>query len=188
MDETERVRRERWLRGAVLGGDEAAWRAWYEEHCAALEAYVHWRCGGLRDLAEEVLQDTWLTAVRAMRRFCPEAGSFRQWLFGVAANTVRNHVRAWRRRSRRQRAITSPASLPDASTNGDEIEARAQVVAQALAALPERYEQVLRAKYLEQQSVEAIAAAWGDTPKAIESLLTRAREAFREAYAVEDMR
>jgi RNA polymerase sigma-70 factor (ECF subfamily) len=188
MDERERVRRERWLRDAVLGGDEAAWRAWYEEHCAVLEAYIHWRCGGLHDLAEEVLQDTWLTAVRAMRRFCPETGSFRRWLFGVAANMVRNQVRAWRRRGRRQRAIASPESLADGSTNGDKTEARAQAVAQALAALPERYEQVLRAKYLDQQSVEAIAAVWGDTPKAIESLLTRAREAFREAYTVEEVR
>jgi RNA polymerase sigma-70 factor, ECF subfamily len=188
MDEGERVRRERWLHGAVLGGDEAAWRAWYEEHCAALEAYVHWRCGGTRDLAEDVLQETWLTAVRAVRRFCPEAGSFRQWLCGVAANIVRNQLRARRRRARRQRTIPSPASAPDPSTNVDGREARAEAVASALAALPERYERVLRAKYLDQRRVEEIATAWGETPKAIESLLTRAREAFRDAYAVEEMR
>jgi hypothetical protein len=30
--------------------------------------------------------------------------------------------------------------------------------------------------------VQAIADAWGETPKAIESLLTRARQAFRDAY------
>ena len=186
MDEGERVRREQWLRGAVLSGDEAAWRAWYVEHCAALEVYVHWRCAGVRDLAEDVLQETWMTAVRAVRRFCPESGSFRQWLCGVAANIVRNQLRARSRRARRQRTITSVASMPNESTNLDELEARAEAVAQALAALPGRYEQVLRAKYLEQRSVEDIAAAWGETPKAIESLLTRARQAFRESYAAEE--
>jgi RNA polymerase sigma-70 factor, ECF subfamily len=188
MDETERVRRERWLRGAVLGGDEAAWRAWYDEHCAVLEAYVHWRCGGVCDLAEDVLQETWLTAVRAVRRFCPEIGSFRQWLCGVAANVVRNQLRARSRRRRWQCTLPSAASLPGASTNPPTMGARGEAVASALATLPERYEQVLRAKYLEQQSVQEIAAAWRETPKAIESLLTRAREAFRDAFAAEEMR
>ena len=44
------------------------------------------------------------------------------------------------------------------------------------------YEAVLRAKYLDRQTVEEIAAARGETMKAVESLLSRARQAFREAY------
>jgi len=59
---------------------------------------------------------------------------------------------------------------------------RAVRIARTLADLPPRQEQVLRSKYLEQMSVQAIADAWGETPKAIESLLTRARQAFRDAY------
>ena len=55
-------------------------------------------------------------------------------------------------------------------------------MAAALAALPDHYEAVLRAKYLDRQTVEAIASARGDSPKAVESLLSRARQAFREAY------
>src|SRR5215510_4569307 len=79
---TDRVWRERGLRDAVAGGDDAAWRAWYEAEYAPLEAYVLWRCGSLRDLADDVLQDTWLTAVRRVRRFDPAAGSFHGWLCG----------------------------------------------------------------------------------------------------------
>jgi RNA polymerase sigma-70 factor (ECF subfamily) len=48
--------------------------------------------------------------------------------------------------------------------------------------LPARYEAVLRAKYLDGRSVADVAAAHGETAKAVESLLTRAREAFRQAY------
>jgi RNA polymerase sigma-70 factor (ECF subfamily) len=62
----------------------------------------------------------------------------------------------------------------------------AERVAEALAGLPDRYEQVLRAKYLDRLTVDQIAAGWGETPKAIESLLTRARQAFREAYGRPD--
>jgi len=41
---------------------------------------------------------------------------------------------------------------------------------------------VLRAKYLEGLSVAEIASARGETPKAVESLLSRARQAFRKVY------
>ena len=55
---------ERRLHRAVLAGDERAWRALYDASFAGLDAYVLWRCAGLRDRADDVVQETWLTAVR----------------------------------------------------------------------------------------------------------------------------
>ena len=52
--------------------------------------------------------------------------------------------------------------------------------------LPERHEAVLRAKYLDGRTVREIVADWGETEKAVESLLTRARDAFRAAYERSD--
>src|SRR5207253_5475538 len=98
MDPSDRVRREHALRGAVLAGDERAWRAWYEETFDRLYAYARWRCAGMADLTEEVVQETWLTAVRRIRRFDPGQGSFAAWLCGIAANVVRNRLRRERRR------------------------------------------------------------------------------------------
>ena len=80
---TDRVWRKRGLRDAVAAGDTHAWRAWYEAEYAPLETYVLWRCGSLRDLADDVLQETWMTAVRRVRRFDPAAGPF---LGGFAAS------------------------------------------------------------------------------------------------------
>ncbi|HZU38657.1 MAG TPA: sigma factor-like helix-turn-helix DNA-binding protein, partial [Gemmataceae bacterium] len=60
---------------------------------------------------------------------------------------------------------------------------RSERIMLALVDLAERQEAVLRAKYLDGQSVAEIATEWNETPKAIESLLTRARTALREAYA-----
>jgi RNA polymerase sigma-70 factor, ECF subfamily len=175
---TDRVWRERGLRDAVAAGDEAAWRAWYEAEYAPLEGYVLWRCGSLRDLADDVLQDTWLTAVRRVRSFDPAAGSFHGWLRGIAANVLRNHLRARRRRGGRQEPLGDVAKNDPVATNRE----RAERVAAALAELPERYETVLRMKYLDRWSVAEIAAQTGETEKAVESLLGRARAAFREAY------
>src|SRR4051794_12617427 len=93
MDPQERVWHEQGLRRAILAGDEQAWDRLYGESFAGLHAYVAWRCAGLHDLAEEVVQETWLTAVRRMRRFAPEQGSFAGWLRGIASNHLRNHFR-----------------------------------------------------------------------------------------------
>ena len=178
MDRSEDVWRERAVRDAILAGDGAAWREWYDVYFARLAEYARWRCGGLADLADDVVQDTWLTAVRRLRAFDPARGPFFAWLCGIAANAARNAVRNRRRANRRSHSLEA-APEPSARATGTDT---AERVAAALAAIPDRYESALRAKYLDRQSVEEIARARGESPKAIESLLTRARQAFREAY------
>jgi RNA polymerase sigma-70 factor (ECF subfamily) len=175
MTASDRVWRERGLRDAVLAGNARAWQTLYDEAFAGLYAYVLWRCGGLRDHADEVVQETWLTAVRRIATFDPLQGSFAAWLRGIGGNLLRNHFRR-----RRTRPLTAAGEhpCPDTAPEGE----RAERVAEALAELPKRYEAVLRAKYLDGHSVQEIAESNGETPKAIESLLGRARTAFRESY------
>jgi RNA polymerase sigma-70 factor, ECF subfamily len=174
MAKDERLRQAERLRRAVLAGDQAAWRALYDSAYGPLWAYVVWRCAGLRDLAEEITQETWLIAVRRIRAYEPRKGPFLAWLRGIAARVLQNELR-------RRRQIQS---LADAEVAGPAAEGgTAELIVRALALLPEHYEGVLRGKYLNGLSVEEIARAWQTTPKAIESLLTRARQGFREAYA-----
>lgn len=177
MDGGDRVGHEVRLRAAVLAGDDAAWREWYDRSAPGLRAYVHWRCGGRADLADEVVQETWLTAVRRVRTFRPEQGPFAGWLFGIAANLIRNRLRTRRRdgRSAGDALESRSCEMSNAAETGDR-------VACALADLPPHYEAVLRAKYLDGLSVQAIAERRGESFKAVESLLTRARQAFRDAY------
>lgn len=182
MHASERVWRERGLRSAILAGDTRAWQTWYDESFEGLYAYIVWRCARLRDLADEVVQETWLTAVRRIRTFDPERGSFAGWLRGIAANVLRNQLRSHLRRNGRTAApLDAYPTVAPAETALEQRE-QAERIARALAELPDHYEAVLRAKYLEQQSVAEIAADWNETPKSIESLLTRARQAFRAAY------
>jgi RNA polymerase sigma-70 factor (ECF subfamily) len=176
MQAEDRVERERELRRAVLAGGEFAWRTLYDESFASLYAYVLWRCGGLRDRADEVSQETWLTAVRRLRAFDPSAGSFAAWLRGIAANVLRNHFRREKQRTRRTQPLESEMLAVE------EKREEAERIATALGSLPAHYEAVLRMKYLEGRSVADIAAERGESPKAVESQLSRAREAFRQAY------
>jgi RNA polymerase sigma-70 factor (ECF subfamily) len=181
MDQGANNACERALRDAVLTGDVEAWRALYAANFDRLAEYAHWRCGGLADLADDVIQEAWLTAVRKIKTFDPPKGPFFAWLCGIVANTARNALRSRRRRRHRSRPLEPDEDAP--ATCGDRAaEEKAERVAIALAELPEHYEAVLRAKYLDRMSVEAISAARNESPKAVEPLLTRARQAFREAY------
>ena len=167
------------LRDAAIRGDADAWRTLYESAASEVSRYVRWRCGGRRDWADDAAQDAWLTAAKSLSRFDPSKGAFAGWVCGLAANGLRNRIRGWKRSLGRNEPLpidvtASPESEPDRET--------ALRVTETLACLPERCERVLRAKYLDELSVNEIAERWGETPKAVESLLTRARQAFREAF------
>ncbi len=164
------------LRAAVLAGSEAAWQVFYDRHVQSLYAFAWYRSGRRSDRAEEVVQETWLTAVRRLKAFDPARGPFDAWLKGIAANVLRNQRRRWRRDAR-AKALDDDnlCQEPPPPENGE-------LIGLALTALPQRYQAVLRAKYEERLSVSEIAARLGATAKATESLLARAREAFRSIF------
>lgn len=165
---------ERTLRTAALGGDEPAWAELYHVAYDVVFRYAVWRCGGHADLAEDVVQEAWLLAAQKLRAFDPSRGPFAGWVCGLAANVARNAVRTRLRYARRLTAVA--VRTPDTPDHDPEL------VAVALAALPAEYERVLRGKYFERRSVSEMAVELGRTPKAVESLLNRAREAFRVEY------
>jgi RNA polymerase sigma-70 factor (ECF subfamily) len=177
MDATERKWLERGLLEAVLAGDETAWKALYDGCFDRVYAHVYYRVGRDRHRAEEVVQETWLTAVKRIRRFDPDRGTFEQWMRGIAEHVLLNQRRRWRRDR-----TAAAAAAADARIAPDARGMVAEQVALAMAGLPRQYQIALRAKYEEQLPVAEIAARWKATPKAVESLLARARAAFREAY------
>jgi len=174
------------LKRAVMAGDEQAWQVLYDGAYEMLYRYVHWRCGGATALVEETVQETWLTAVRRIRHFDPGQANFQTWIRGIAANILRNQFR--RRRKLPLNLVETDIEAVMTASPAAALESReqAELVAAALAALPQHYEEVLRAKYVDAQPVAEIAQFLNQTPKAIESLLTRARAAFRRECLQQD--
>lgn len=178
----ERREREAGLRRRVLAGDDSAWEELFAECFDAIWIAVARRVGRDRHRIEDVVAETWLVAVRRIASFDPAAGSFLAWLHGIADLAHRNARRAWARREGRSRqALEAVAALPDAATHDAGVEAR-ELLEASFASIPERYRTVLREKYVDELPVEEIARRRDASPKAVESLLSRARGAFREAY------
>jgi RNA polymerase sigma-70 factor (ECF subfamily) len=78
-------------------GDERAFRELYRRHTPTLYPFVLRVVGGAEADAEDVVQDTWVRAVRALPRFRWES-AFRTWLVGIGLNRARELLRKHARR------------------------------------------------------------------------------------------
>jgi RNA polymerase sigma factor (sigma-70 family) len=119
----------------VRGGDEVAFRALYRRHTPALLPFVLRILGGAEADAEDVVQDTWVRAVRALPRFRWES-SLRTWLMGIGLNRAREVLRA-RSRARTDGAEGAEVPVPPPPT------AERLDLERAIACLPDGYRTVL---------------------------------------------
>jgi RNA polymerase sigma-70 factor, ECF subfamily len=173
----------------LLARDERAFAEFFDTYAPRLFRFAMRRAGD-EDLAEEITQTTLIAAVSKLKTWRGEASLF-TWLCTIARRQLLDH---WRKTGRQpelrpldddpdvRAALESLASgdRPDAALDGLRLAERVQI---ALDALPDRYGDVLEWKYLQGLSVNEIAERLASTPKAVESTLTRARQAFREGFA-----
>lgn len=75
--------------GAVFRGDEAAFRQLYRRHTPRLYGFVLGLTGGRVQDAEDVIQEMWLRALRALDRFRWDA-QLATWLRSIALNVWRS--------------------------------------------------------------------------------------------------
>jgi RNA polymerase sigma-70 factor (ECF subfamily) len=154
----------------------------YRETVDALYGYVSRRCGGQRELAEDITQEAWLRAVREWRR----TGAPDQplaWLTTVARNLILNHVR---RREGVSLESVSPAEVLAAVEDNaaDDSAEIASVMNRAMTRLPEEEAQLLEAFHYERRKVAQLAEAYGISERAIEGRLRRAREHLRHELEI----
>jgi RNA polymerase sigma-70 factor (ECF subfamily) len=153
-----------------------------DETVEALYDYASRRCGGQRDLAEDVTQEVWLRAVRDWRLNGPPDNPI-GWLTTVARNLILDY--------HRQRGTVpldqiSPAEVLSAvedNTVTDSAEV-ASLVSQALARLPQAEARLLESFHYDRCKVAQLAAGLGISERAIEGRLRRARERLRRELEI----
>jgi RNA polymerase sigma-70 factor, ECF subfamily len=181
---------ERELVRRMLGGDEGAFDEFFADYFPRLFRFAVLR---LRDpdAAEDIVQTSLIAAVRHISSWRGEATLF-TWLCTIC----RREISAWEKRTSRRVTVSIADDDPGVRAALESIGAAAEapdaglaradtgrIVQLVLDHLPPRYSRALEWKYLEELSVDDIARRLQCTPKAAESLLTRARDAFRDAFA-----
>jgi RNA polymerase sigma-70 factor (ECF subfamily) len=142
----------------VRAGDEAALSALYRRYVAAIYRFVLAQVREVGD-AEDLTADTFARMLRGLPSFRGEA-SFRNWLYQIARNAVRNHHRSasYRLNVPLAPGLAAPAE-PEEPAEGPR--ATAEELLALLAPLPPRYRQVLELRFLAGRSLEDTAALMG---------------------------
>lgn len=182
---------DRALVARMLAGDEEAFDDFFEGHFPALYRFALSR---VRDpeLAREIVQSAICKAIANLRSYRGEA-TLAGWLFTICRYEISGHFRAQRRAPTRVELVEEAPAVraaldslaagidgPETALHKKEI---AQLVHAALDRLPPRYGMALEWKYLDGLPVKEIARRLEVGPKAAESLLTRARQAFRDGFS-----
>lgn len=177
----------------LRAGEESAFDAFFAEYFPRVYRFARTRLGGDEDAAEEVAQTTLIKALAKVGTYRGEAALF-IWL----CSFCRHEIDRWFARAGRSAHVSltddsseTRAVLEAIATLSDEDPEQeyrrselSRLVHATLDHLPGRYRDALVWKYLEGRSVEEIGRRLGLGYKAAESLLTRARQAFRESFTV----
>lgn len=181
MDENQ----ERDVARAQAAGDPDAWRALYDAYAVRVWRSVARLMGPCAADVADVVQETFLAAARSARAYDPARGTLWVWVWGIARVHVALHYRKLDRLHRVRERLAANGSLArhlDGRADGLAVAEVAALVRATLTELPADYEMLLTAKYLDGESVEAIAARERTTDGAVRSKLARARQAFRQAF------
>lgn len=175
----------------MLAGEERAFNAFFNDFFPRVYRFAMPRLAGDQDAAKEVVQATLVKAIRSLANYRGDAALF-SWVCQICRHQIVDHLRVHRRHSQH---VTLLEDSPDVRAALESIEAPAEdeplqrygteetrrLIRSVLDRLPGRYGDVLEWKYVEGRSVEEIGALLGIGHTAAQSMLARARVAFREA-------
>lgn len=161
----------------LVAGEDLALNAIMERWKNRLVAYLY-RFTGNEATALDLAEETFVILYQGRSKFRADR-SFPAWLFGIAANLARNHLR-WRRRHPTL-PITEADHVPSDGDPGRAAEARerGRAVQKAIALLPPDLREALILGEYEGLAHAEIAVISGCSAKAVERRLSRAREMLR---------
>lgn len=178
----------------LLDGDESTFRSVFDGYFPRLYRFALSRLDGDADEARDAVQHAFCKAFERIDSYRGEASLY-GWILQICRNILIDRARRLAARPRHVtlsgnedvlesivEALRAPENeRPDRQTARLEL---LQIIQQTLDYLPSHYGNVLEWKYIEENSVNEIAEKLAIAPKAAESLLTRARRAFREAIVL----
>jgi RNA polymerase sigma-70 factor (ECF subfamily) len=147
----------------------------------------------VRELAEDVLRDTFRLLIERIHQYTPEENkSIYFWIRRIAINRGMDVYRAWRRTRRLEEAMEAELKHGDMGTVVEPVdpdldrEDTRQRIEEALMKINPRYAEALRMRLLEDRSREECASSMGVTLGNFDVILHRACAAFRKVYEVDE--
>lgn len=177
------------LAKSLLSGDERQFNAFFDNFFPRLYRFALTRLEHDEEAAKDVVQATLMNAIRAIGTYRGDASIF-TWLCQISRNEINGHFRRLSRsvpvvpqddeaiRQIMASLEAAEADDPEAGYSGAEL---TRLIQEVLDYLPANYGKALEWKYIEGFSVSEIAQRLSVTELAAQSILARARNAFRDA-------
>ncbi len=143
-----------------------------------------------RQEAEDIVQESFVKAHRALGRFRVEA-PFRPWLLRIVRNEALNHVRKHGRQGRLVDALATEVVSGDAAPSPETLvvaERRRRALVEAVDALPDRFRDVVTCRYLIELSEAETARVLGIPAGTVKSRTARAITRLRDAPQLQEER
>lgn len=156
----------------------------YRQHADAVYAYIRARVAQDAD-AQDITAQTFVAALRAIKRFDPARSSIRTWLIGIARHKLADH---WRKHP----AKVGLDAVKQAANPGPSVDELVGLrldmaaVRAALAQLPADRAEVIQLRLLGGLSTAETAKSMGRSEGAIKMLLLRALKDLRRLLGVQD--
>jgi RNA polymerase sigma-70 factor (ECF subfamily) len=183
--QTSAARDELSLLRAISRGDEKAMEILYRTHADAIFKFAYRRLGENYEDSEEVVQDTFLSALDMVATFQGQSSVY-TWLCGIARLRIIDQFRRQSRgkRAPRQSEVEMDEALPSesdlAALVADQIAAEA-IVDRLTQVLTEDENEAFMMRHVDGFSTEEIATVLDRSLRATEGVLYRARQKLRAA-------
>ena len=164
----------RWL------DDPAAFGAFYDEALPVVYRYFMTRCGRRHEVAEDLTQETFASAMSVIRRGITVESPL-PWILGIARHRLADHYRRSERESRKLR-LAYVAAPGDALHADVPVSSSQETMLAVMQDMPAMQRAALSFRYLDDLPVAEVAQLLGRSVHATESLLARGRETLRRAY------
>ena len=167
--------------------DAEAWKVLHQRYLPAAWRYAYALTDDVHQ-TEDVVAETMLALLKGIKSLDREQPKISAWLRSVVRHKVADHYRQSCRAEDRVKKMIERSEPLDISEGSPEkplelAETRSQVL-EVLDGLPERQRIALEWKYVENLRVKEIAERLGETEKAVEATLYRARREFRKLFGM----
>ena len=153
----------------------------YAAEAQGLFAFLAYRTGD-RALAEDLMADAFERALRARRRFDPRRGSRKTWLYAIALNALRDHVRRVAAEGRALERVGPPGAAEPAPDPFAGVEVRDELF-RALATLAPEEREAIALRYGAELTVPEMAGVLGEKLTTVEGRVYRALRKLRDTLS-----
>jgi len=168
---------------SAIGGDADAFGKLYDMHVDRIYRHVYYRVNSVED-AEDITQQVFLRAWKAIGRFKKTSSPFAAWLMTISHNLIVDYYRS----RKDNRSLDNEAIEIESPSNPEQMAETAldqQQIRKLIARLPDEQQQAILMSFIEGFSYIEVASALGKSEGAVRVTIHRALKKMRQLLEAE---